>query len=80
MRHVLTQLCSRRFDRLAACFASLCTRVLLLLVLCSVCLQARNYLKDMKRGQLCFFYHSSCAVPGVAGIMEVATEVSGCSL
>jgi len=35
--------------------------------------QARNYLRDgMRRGDLAFFYHSSCAVPGIAGIIEIA--------
>jgi len=34
--------------------------------------QARNYLRDeMKKGDLAFFYHSSCAVPGIAGIVKV---------
>jgi len=37
--------------------------------------QARNFMRDgMKVGDGVFFYHSSCAVPGVAGIAEVATE------
>jgi predicted RNA-binding protein with PUA-like domain len=37
--------------------------------------QARNFLKnDMKVGDLAFFYHSSCAVPGIAGIMKVVRE------
>ncbi|HXC60193.1 MAG TPA: EVE domain-containing protein [Steroidobacteraceae bacterium] len=34
--------------------------------------QARNMLRDdFKRGDLALFYHSSCAEPGVAGIVEV---------
>jgi predicted RNA-binding protein with PUA-like domain len=34
--------------------------------------QARNMLRDsMKKGDAAFFYHSSCAVPGVAGIVSV---------
>ncbi len=33
--------------------------------------QARNYLKEMRRGDRAFFYHSSCAQPGVAGIVEI---------
>jgi predicted RNA-binding protein with PUA-like domain len=33
--------------------------------------QARNYLREMHKGDLAFFYHSSCDVPGVVGIMEV---------
>jgi predicted RNA-binding protein with PUA-like domain len=37
--------------------------------------QARNYLRDgMKKGDLAFFYHSSCEVPGVAGIVKVVRE------
>jgi predicted RNA-binding protein with PUA-like domain len=37
--------------------------------------QARNYLRDeMKKGDLAFFYHSSCAVPGIAGIVTVVRE------
>ena len=37
--------------------------------------QARNMLRDeMKKGDLAFFYHSSCDVPGIAGIMEIAKE------
>jgi len=33
--------------------------------------QARNFMRDMNKGDLGFFYHSSCAVPGVVGTMEV---------
>jgi predicted RNA-binding protein with PUA-like domain len=34
--------------------------------------QARNFLRDgMRRGDLAFFYHSSCAEPGVAGIVKI---------
>ena len=37
--------------------------------------QARNMLRDsMKKGDTAFFYHSSCAVPGIAGIVRVAKE------
>jgi predicted RNA-binding protein with PUA-like domain len=37
--------------------------------------QARNYMRDgMRKGDGVLFYHSSCAVPGVAGIAEVATD------
>lgn len=37
--------------------------------------QARNILRDeMKKGDLVFFYHSSCPEPGVAGIAEVVRE------
>jgi predicted RNA-binding protein with PUA-like domain len=35
--------------------------------------QARNMLRDsIKKGDLAFFYHSSCAVPGIAGIVSIA--------
>ncbi len=34
--------------------------------------QARNFMRDqMRMGDLAFFYHSSCEVPGIAGIAEV---------
>ncbi len=34
--------------------------------------QARNMLRDsIKKGDFAFFYHSSCAVPGIAGIVRV---------
>lgn len=33
---------------------------------------ARNFLREMKRGDLAFFYHSSCAAPGIYGIIEIA--------
>lgn len=34
--------------------------------------QARNMLRDeMKKGDRAFFYHSSCEVPGITGIVEV---------
>jgi predicted RNA-binding protein with PUA-like domain len=36
--------------------------------------QARNYLREMKKGDLAFFYHSSCDIPGVAGIVKVVRE------
>jgi predicted RNA-binding protein with PUA-like domain len=36
--------------------------------------QARNFMRDgMQVGDDILFYHSSCAVPGVAGIAEVAS-------
>lgn len=35
--------------------------------------QARNYMRDdMRVGDLAFFYHSSCAEPGIAGIVKIA--------
>lgn len=34
--------------------------------------QARNFMRDeFQVGDLAFFYHSSCKVPGIVGIMEV---------
>src|SRR6202043_172419 len=37
--------------------------------------QARNMLRDsMKKGDFAFFYHSSCDVPGIAGIVSVVKE------
>jgi len=36
--------------------------------------QARNYLREMRVGDGVLFYHSSCEIPGVVGIAEVATE------
>lgn len=34
--------------------------------------QARNFLRDsLAKGDLAFFYHSSCEVPGIAGIVTV---------
>ena len=36
--------------------------------------QARNFMRDqMQPGDLAFFYHSSCAQPGIAGIVEVCS-------
>lgn len=38
--------------------------------------QARNNLRDrVKRGDLVYFYHSSCKNTGIAGCMEVVSEV-----
>jgi predicted RNA-binding protein with PUA-like domain len=37
--------------------------------------QARNMLRDsIKKGDEGFFYHSSCEVPGIAGIVEIVKE------
>jgi len=36
--------------------------------------QARNFMKDMKKNDLIFFYHSNCKPPGIVGIMEVKKE------
>ncbi|MES3024669.1 MAG: EVE domain-containing protein [Pseudomonadota bacterium] len=36
--------------------------------------QARNFMRDgMRAGDQVLFYHSSCAEPGIAGIVEVAS-------
>jgi predicted RNA-binding protein with PUA-like domain len=37
--------------------------------------QARNMLRDsIQKGDEGFFYHSSCEVPGIAGIVEIVKE------
>lgn len=36
--------------------------------------QARNYMREMQVGDGVLIYHSSCAVPGVVGVGEVASE------
>ena len=36
--------------------------------------QARNFMREMRQGDQAFFYHSSCPVPGVAGIVEIVRE------
>ena len=36
--------------------------------------RARNYMKEMKEGDLVLFYHSSAEPPGVAGIAKVVRE------
>ena len=34
--------------------------------------QARNMMRDdMQRGDEAFFYHSSCAIPGIVGIVQI---------
>lgn len=33
--------------------------------------QARNFMREMKKGDLAFFYHSNCEEPGIVGIMTV---------
>ena len=35
--------------------------------------QARNFMRQMQPGDLVFFYHSSTAVPGIAGLAKVAS-------
>lgn len=36
--------------------------------------QARNYLRQMRPGDQALFYHSSCEVPGVYGLMEIVSD------
>lgn len=31
-------------------------------------------MRDMKKGDFAFFYHSNCKVPGVVGVMEIVQE------
>ncbi|KAI5818028.1 PUA-like domain-containing protein [Pyronema omphalodes] len=37
---------------------------------------ARNNLRSMKCGDLAFFYHSNCKIPGIVGIMTIVKEAS----
>ncbi|KAL5354052.1 hypothetical protein ACLOAV_000137 [Pseudogymnoascus australis] len=37
---------------------------------------ARNNLRAMRKGDLAFFYHSSCKTPAIVGMMEVVAEHS----
>ena len=35
--------------------------------------QARNFMRDtMELGDLAFFYHSNCKIPGIVGVMQVS--------
>lgn len=37
--------------------------------------QVRNMLRDeMRKGDLAFFYHSSCEVPGIYGVVKIVKE------
>ncbi|MDA8083199.1 MAG: EVE domain-containing protein [Nitrospiraceae bacterium] len=36
--------------------------------------QARNYMRQMKKGDQVLFYHSNCDTPGIVGIAEVVRE------
>lgn len=36
--------------------------------------QARNFMREMKRRDQAFFYHSNCPEPGIIGIVEIACE------
>jgi predicted RNA-binding protein with PUA-like domain len=38
--------------------------------------QARNKLRAMKVGDLAYFYHSICSVPGIVGTMRIVREVA----
>ena len=33
--------------------------------------QARNFMRQMDKGDKVFFYHSNCKPPGIVGLMEV---------
>ena len=33
--------------------------------------QARNFMRNMSKGDKVFFYHSNCFPPGIVGLMEV---------
>ncbi|KAJ6084148.1 High mobility group HMG-I/HMG-Y [Penicillium sp. IBT 16267x] len=37
---------------------------------------ARNLMRDMKKGDYAFFYHSNCKTPGIVGVMEIVQEHS----
>lgn len=36
--------------------------------------QARNFMREMKVGERVFIYHSSCKVPGIAGLARISRE------
>lgn len=36
--------------------------------------QARNFLKEMKKGDSVFYYHSNCDQPGIVGVASVVRE------
>ncbi|NOX42956.1 MAG: EVE domain-containing protein [Gammaproteobacteria bacterium] len=37
--------------------------------------QARNFMmNDMKKGDLAFFYHSNCKIPGIVGVATITKE------
>lgn len=39
---------------------------------CDLWPQARNFMRQMKKGQMAFFYHSNCKEPGIAGLMKAS--------
>ena len=43
---------------------------------CTYPLSARNNMRLMMKGDMAFFYHSNCKVPGIAGTMEIVQEHS----
>lgn len=60
-------------------YQELCRCVLSPVCLClrgADCCAARNNLRAMKKGDLAFFYHSNCKVPGIVGTMEIVEEHS----
>lgn len=38
--------------------------------------QARNFMREMKKKDLVFFYHSNCETPGIVGKMEIVEEAT----
>lgn len=36
--------------------------------------QARNFMKEMELGDICFFYHSNNKNPGIVGLVSIAKE------
>jgi predicted RNA-binding protein with PUA-like domain len=36
--------------------------------------QARNFIRSMQPGDQAFFYHSSCEVPGIYGIVDIVSQ------
>lgn len=36
--------------------------------------QARNFMREMQKGDQAFFYHSNCDLPGIVGVMKVIRE------
>ncbi|MFT2722042.1 EVE domain-containing protein [Deinococcus sp. A31D244] len=39
--------------------------------------QARNFLREMRDGDLCLFYHSNARPPGVVGVARICREAYG---
>lgn len=39
-------------------------------------MKARNNMRLMMKGDMAFFYHSNCKVPGIVGTMEIVGEHS----